>query len=223
VSDGAVFPGGGSGDPARPRAAAAEGREPVVLVVDDSDPKRYVATRWLRRAGFAVVEARTGHEALQLAPRCDLVVLDVRLPDVSGFEVCRRLRIDPATAQVPVLHLSAHATTAHERASGLDGGADGYLTQPVDEEELIATVRALLRIRRVEGALRVSEERYRLAARPTTKVAKRRSVSSESSAPASRLPASASSARASSERRRSVTSSIEPIMRTGCPRSSCAT
>ncbi|MDF1504460.1 ATP-binding protein [Roseisolibacter sp. H3M3-2] len=156
-------------DPARPRAGGAE-RAPLVLVVDDSDPKRYVATRWLRRAGFEVLEARTGQEGLGRAAGVDLVVLDVRLPDMSGFEVCRRLRAEPSTAQVPVLHLSAHATTAHERASGLDGGADGYLTQPVDEEELIATVRALLRLRRVEGALRVSEERYRLAARATSDV-----------------------------------------------------
>jgi PAS domain S-box-containing protein len=143
---------------------------PVVLVVDDAEAKRYVACRWLRRAGFEVIEGQSGADALALAPQADLVVLDVRLPDLSGFEVCRRLRADPATAQVPVLHLSAHATTPHERASGLDGGADGYLTQPVDEEELIATVRALLRIRRVEGALKVSEERFRLAARATSDV-----------------------------------------------------
>ncbi len=163
--------GGAGSDPARPRADAADhARAPVVLVVDDAEAKRYVACRWLRRAGFEVIEGRCGADALALAPQADLVVLDVRLPDLSGFEVCRRLRADPATAQVPVLHLSAHATTPHERASGLDGGADGYLTQPVDEEELIATVRALLRIRRVEGALKVSEERFRLAARATSDV-----------------------------------------------------
>jgi PAS domain S-box-containing protein len=158
-------------DLARPRAAFdAATRAPVVLVVDDTDAKRYVASRWLRRAGFEVVEACNGHEGLALAPRADLVVLDVRLPDLSGPEVLRRLRADPATTRLPVLHLSAHATTARERASGLDGGADGYLTQPVDEEELVATVRALLRIRRVEAELRVSEERYRLAARATSDV-----------------------------------------------------
>ena len=158
-------------DPARPRADAADpSRAPVVLVVDDTEAKRYVATRWLQRAGFEVLEGRSGADALALAHQADLVVLDVRLPDISGFEVCRRLRLDTSTAHVPVLHLSAHATTAHERASGLDGGADGYLTQPVDEEELIATVRALLRIRRVEGALKASEERFRLAARATSDV-----------------------------------------------------
>ncbi|GLC24478.1 ATP-binding protein [Roseisolibacter agri] len=169
-----MMEGGGKAsgvDPARPRADAADhGRMPVVLVVDDSDAKRYVSARWLRRAGFEVIEGRTGQDALAQAVQADLVVLDVRLPDINGIEVCRRLRADPMTAQVPVLHLSAHATSAHERASGLDGGADGYLTQPVDEEELIATVRALLRIRRVEGALKVSEERYRLAARATSDV-----------------------------------------------------
>ena len=158
-------------DPARPRAEAADpARAPVVLVVDDTEAKRYVATRWLQRAGFEVLEGRSGADALALAHQADLVVLDVRLPDISGFEVCRRLRMDASTGHIPVLHLSAHATTAHERASGLDGGADGYLTQPVDEEELIATVRALLRIRRVEGALKASEERFRLAARATSDV-----------------------------------------------------
>ena len=169
-----MMEGGGKAsgaDPARPRADAADqGRMPVVLVVDDSDAKRYVSARWLQRAGFEVIEGRTGQDALAQAVQADLVVLDVRLPDINGIEVCRRLRADPMTAQIPVLHLSAHATSAHERASGLDGGADGYLTQPVDEEELIATVRALLRIRRVEGALKVSEERYRLAARATSDV-----------------------------------------------------
>src|SRR5579884_3984609 len=137
----------------------------VILCMDDDNLVRRLTAEVLRQAGFDVREAATGQEALHLArQRPDLVLLDVRLPDLSGFEVCRRLRADPATARIPLLHLSGVARSGVDRAHGLEGGADGYLVKPVEPAELVAQVKALLRLSRAEASLRESEERYRLLA-----------------------------------------------------------
>ncbi|WP_251149881.1 fused response regulator/phosphatase [Cellulosimicrobium sp. Marseille-Q4280] len=118
----------------------------TVLVVDDTPAHRYVMASWLRRAGFQVMEAGTGAEALERATGAtDAVVLDVNLPDVSGREVCRRLKADPVTAHVPVLHVSATAVDAAARTAGLEGGADAYLPEPLDRDEFLATITALCR------------------------------------------------------------------------------
>lgn len=118
-----------------------------LLVVDDSESNRYVIATWLRRAGYDVVEATTGTEALRaLADQpIDLVVLDVNLPDMSGFSVCEQIKAEAATAAIPVLHLSATAVAATDRTEGLRRGAEGYLVEPVEPEEVLATVEALLR------------------------------------------------------------------------------
>ena len=143
----------------------------VVLLADDNGVKRYLVRRWLERAGYAVTEAGTGADALRAAQEQPaLVILDIRLPDIDGFEVCRRLKASPRTGHIPVLHLSSQATSLDDRVHGLDSGADGYLTHPVDPEELTATIRALLRVRSAEAALRASEERYRLVQRATNDV-----------------------------------------------------
>ncbi|MBV9108917.1 MAG: response regulator [Gemmatimonadetes bacterium] len=140
-------------------------RQILVLNVDDYEAGRYATSRVLRQAGFDVVEAATGNEGLRLATeeadRLDLVLLDVNLPDVDGFEVCRRIRADPRLASLPVLYLSAAYRTSEHRVQGLELGADGYLTQPVEPRELVATVNALLRAREVDEAVRRSEERFR--------------------------------------------------------------
>ncbi|MEO6057598.1 MAG: response regulator [Gemmatimonadales bacterium] len=129
----------------------------TILVVADNEAERYYVGRVLRQAGFAVVDAGTGGEALRLAAdQPALVTLDVRLPDLSGFEVCRRLKGDPSTRDIPVLHISASYTSPDAKAEGLDGGADGYLTHPVDATELVATVRSLLRAREVESLVRAA-------------------------------------------------------------------
>ena len=106
-------------------------------------------------AGYHVLEAATGQEALRLAAqeRPDVVVLDVKLPDISGFEVCQRLRAQPQTASIAVMHTSATFVTPDKKVRGLEGGADAYLTEPFEGEELIATVRSLLRMRRAEQQL----------------------------------------------------------------------
>ena len=135
-------------------------QRPLVLVVDDEDATRYAVRRMLEGAGFALREAATGADALVQAPGCDVVVLDVRLPDMSGFEVCRRIKSDPSTRSIPVLMLSATYQTSDYRTEGLTSGADAYLTHPAEPPELIAWLRALLRIRQVERFLRQSAREW---------------------------------------------------------------
>jgi serine phosphatase RsbU (regulator of sigma subunit)/FixJ family two-component response regulator len=120
----------------------------AVLVVDDSDAKRYMLATWLRQAGHEVAEAASGSAALGGLNGIDLVVLDVRLPDLSGTEVCDRIKADPATAAIPVIQVSAVATGAADKAMGLNEGADAYLAEPFQAEEFLATVTATLRYSR---------------------------------------------------------------------------
>jgi len=117
----------------------------VVLVVDDVEAKRYLLATWLRRAGHTVIEASTGRGALEKAGSAELVLLDVNLPDLSGYEVCRQIKGDPATSAIPVIQVSATAVGVSDRALGLTQGADAYLTEPTDPEELLAVVMAALR------------------------------------------------------------------------------
>jgi signal transduction histidine kinase len=135
---------------------------PIVLNVNDHVANLYLVSKMLRNAGFQVVEARTGHEALAHAaaavPKPDLVVLDVRLPDIDGFEVCRRLKADPRTRDIKVLHTSATFVSTTSKVQGLESGADGYLTQPFEPQDLVATVRALIRLRAAEVDLQARNE-----------------------------------------------------------------
>jgi CheY-like chemotaxis protein len=117
----------------------------AVLLVDDDEAKRYVIATWLRRAGHLVTEAATGRDALSKVGAADLVLLDVNLPDMSGFEVCGLIKSDPATAAIPVIQVSATAVEVADRAHGLTQGADAYLVEPTEPEELLATVTAALR------------------------------------------------------------------------------
>jgi PAS domain S-box-containing protein len=128
-----------------------------VLAVDDNSAALYATSRVLRAAGYEVIEASTGAAALAAASRADLVVLDVNLPDMDGFEVCRRLRASPETARLPVLHLSATFTNSSDFAQGFEAGADSYLTRPVEAPVLIATVRTLLFARQADTIRRGSD------------------------------------------------------------------
>ncbi|WP_448317333.1 SpoIIE family protein phosphatase [Streptomyces sp. CO7] len=124
------------------------------MVLDDNDTKRYIISSWLRRAGHTVVEAADGAEGLALLASAadgelpELAVVDVRLPDMSGFEVCEQIKADPRTASLPVIHISATAIEVSDRAQGLHRGADAYLTEPIAPDELLATVTAALRYAR---------------------------------------------------------------------------
>ncbi|MBB6098752.1 PAS domain S-box-containing protein [Deinobacterium chartae] len=125
--------------------------EPTVLVVDDNAAARYVTVHALTRAGYRVLEAERGQAALELATQDPaLIVLDVNLPDLDGFEVCRRLKTSTRTRHIPVLQVSATYPNPSSMVRGLEEGADGYLTYPVDSAVLVATVRALLRARQAE-------------------------------------------------------------------------
>ena len=135
-----------------------------VLNVDDYDPARYARTKVLTQAGFEVTEAITAAEALDrvAAAHPDVILLDVNLPDTDGYEVCRRLKNDPATAAIPVLHLSASHRAAGDHARGLDAGADGFLVEPIAPEVLLATVRSVARTRRAEEAVRAAARQWQL-------------------------------------------------------------
>jgi PAS domain S-box-containing protein len=134
----------------------------TILNVDDFEPGRYARSKLLRSFGFDVREAKTGEEALSLvlAERPTLVILDVNLPDISGFEVCRRLKASPNTATLPVLQMSATYTGGVHQALGLEGGADGYLIEPVDPPVLLATLNALLRLKRAEETQRLTARQW---------------------------------------------------------------
>ncbi|MFD9687182.1 SpoIIE family protein phosphatase [Kitasatospora sp. NPDC059146] len=126
----------------------------TILVLDDNPATRYVVGSWLRRNGHTVVEAVDGGQALAMladAPERELpelAVVDVKLPDMTGFEVCERIKERPRTADLPVIHISATAIEASDRTQGLHRGADAYLTEPIDPAELQATVSAVLRYSR---------------------------------------------------------------------------
>ena len=126
-----------------------------ILVVDDHDANRYTLVRLLTRAGHATVEAATGREALErLQARPKLVILDVQLPDMLGFEVCRQIKaMDDAPK---VLQTSANFTRSEDRIEGLEGGADAYLVQPLQPAEFLATVASLLRLGQIESELRTA-------------------------------------------------------------------
>jgi DNA-binding response OmpR family regulator len=127
---------------------------PDVVNCDDEEVPRYARTRILTRAGLRVVEATTGYEALRLVEQLQpaVVTLDVRLPDISGLEVCSRIK--QRWPHIMVLQTSATFVTGADRTRGLEGGADSYLTQPIEADELVAAVRALLRLREAEEKLR---------------------------------------------------------------------
>ncbi|MEP7344380.1 MAG: response regulator [Gemmatimonadaceae bacterium] len=134
-----------------------------ILVVDDNPATLYATSRLLRSADFDVVEAATGTEGLTIAigQNISLVVLDVNLPDVDGFEVCRIIRSNPKTARLPVIHLSATFVSDPWRVRGYEAGADGYLTHPVEPTVLIGAVNAFLRTRAAEEEMRDSEAKFR--------------------------------------------------------------
>jgi signal transduction histidine kinase len=137
----------------RPQRSARD-EQIVILNVDDSEPIRYAKSRTLTRAGYTVIEASSGAEALALVAtrRPALALLDVKLPDMSGLLVCEIIKRD--FPQTLVLQISATYVSTADKVKGLGAGADGYLTQPVEPDELAAAVAALLRLRESEEALR---------------------------------------------------------------------
>lgn len=138
----------------------------TILNVNDHPATLYLVSQTLRLAGYQVLEASTGREALAIAAgRPDLVLLDVHLPDIDGYEVCRRLRSQEDTRDLLIAHLSAVSVRREERIRGLAYGADAYWTTPLEDEELLANIEALLRLqRRAQEAIRMRDDFLSVAA-----------------------------------------------------------
>jgi signal transduction histidine kinase len=138
----------------------------TILNVNDHPATLYMVSHMLRMAGYQVLEAVNGRQALSIAAgRPDLVLLDVHLPDIDGYEVCRRLRAQEETRDLLIAHLSAVSVQREDRIRGLAQGADAYWTTPMEEEELLANIEALLRLQaRAQGAIRERDEFLSVAA-----------------------------------------------------------
>ena len=121
-------------------------QQPCVLLVEDESAQREVLTYNLEAEGFRVAAAETGDEAMLLVAEenPDLMVLDWMLPNVSGIEICRRVKADPETRHIPIIMLSARSDEG-DRVRGLETGADDYVVKPYSVVELMARVRTQLR------------------------------------------------------------------------------
>ena len=135
----------------------------TILVVDDNNEIRQLFTTVLRESGYHVLEAATGQQGLHLAQTRipDLVLLDVRLPDISGAEVCRKIKTNPRLQDVFVALCSGEAVSDDHKVTGLELGADEYLIKPMSMRELLARVQTLVRLHNTTTALRASEAYHR--------------------------------------------------------------
>src|SRR6202023_1156506 len=125
-----------------------------ILVVDDVPANVKLLEARLSAEYFDVMTAMSGAEALAMCERseCDLVLLDVMMPDMDGFEVCRRIKKNPYTQHIPVVMVTA-LDQSSDRVTGLDAGADDFLTKPVSDLVLIARVRSLTRLKMMTDEL----------------------------------------------------------------------
>jgi len=129
-----------------------------ILVVDDIMPNVKLLEAKLKNEYYNVISAYSGAEALEIIKneRPDLVLLDVMMPEMDGFEVCRRIKADPKTEHIPVVMVTALTDTA-DRVMGLEAGADDFLTKPLDDVALMARVRSLIRLKMTMDELRARE------------------------------------------------------------------
>lgn len=138
----------------------------TILHIDDDASNRYIVKKMLEREGFTILEAHNGAEGLKqslLLP--DLIILDINLPDMTGFDVCKLIKKNHLTTSIPLLQTSASYVTTENRIEGLDSGADGYLTQPLESPVLSATVRSLLRTKSAERkAIKATQARDEMLA-----------------------------------------------------------
>ncbi len=135
----------------------------LILVVDDDPVIVTAACHLLAGAGYRTLSAYSGKETLELARRehPDLILLDVNLPDADGFSLCRELKADPDTASSFIIIISGTWTDSDSQAEGLLAGADGYMTRPVANRELLARVEAMLRLQRSERALKAANAQWK--------------------------------------------------------------
>ena len=133
-----------------------------ILAIDDREDNLVTITALLKNIipGCTVLTARSGIEGIEEAKMelPDTILLDIRMPQMDGFEVCQKLKAHERTKHIPILMLTAVHTDVKSKIKGLELGADAFLTKPIDESELAAQVRAMLRIKRAEDALRMKKE-----------------------------------------------------------------
>ncbi|MBN1888671.1 MAG: response regulator, partial [Thermoflexales bacterium] len=138
----------------------------TILVVDDNVTNLKVVVNYLKDFAFKVLIASNGPRAISLAteyrPRPDLILLDVMMPDMDGFEVCQRLKQDKATAEIPIIFLTALASE-DDKVKGFEAGAVDYVTKPVQQRELLARVTTHLRIQAQARQLQERAEQLRAA------------------------------------------------------------
>jgi len=126
----------------------------TLLIVDDTPANLSVLVEYLSGAGFALMVAEDGEDALAQTERSapDLILLDVMMPGIDGFETCRRLKARPATRDIPVIFMTALTDTA-EKVRAFEAGAVDYVTKPIQHEEALARITTHLTLRRLQRAL----------------------------------------------------------------------
>ena len=128
-----------------------------VLIIDDQEPTRYIFRRILTGVGFQVDEADSGADGLTKAQQMpDVIIADVNLPDMLGYDLVRRIKASPSTSNIPILQISASFVTDESKVQALEGGADSYLIQPVEPTVLVAQIHALIRMRKAEALSHLS-------------------------------------------------------------------
>ena len=122
--------------------------DPTVLIIEDNEQNIYLATFLLKNSGYQVVQARSGEEGLTQSQKArpDLILLDIQLPEMDGYEVVRRLKILPETADIPVVAVTSYAM-AGDREAILAAGCHGYVEKPIDPDSFVATVTAFIQSR----------------------------------------------------------------------------
>jgi diguanylate cyclase (GGDEF)-like protein len=128
----------------------------TILMVDDEETNLYALRLILESKGYRCLEAASGPEALQIAAAADpeVILLDIQMPEMDGYEVCRKLKADPRTATIPIIFLTAHYRDHEEVARGLEAGAHDYVTKPFSAAELTARIGVMVRIQRAEAEIR---------------------------------------------------------------------
>jgi two-component system, cell cycle response regulator len=136
------------------RPGEAPGETPLILVVDDNPDNLDIISTRLRYRGYEVAVAERGDEAIGMVHEVtpDLILLDIMMPDMDGYEVARRIRADAGIGYIPIIVVTARDST-EDKVTGLDAGADDYLTKPINFPELEARVRSMLRIKRLQDQL----------------------------------------------------------------------
>jgi CheY-like chemotaxis protein len=126
-------------------------RPATILAVDDSDAQLYFVSRVLQDAGFDVRETKSGSQTITMAQdKPDLIILDVKLPDLNGFEICKRLKADPKTADIPVVFLSSQHDPSDGKRRSMFLGAAEFLSYPIQPEQLTVIVNAVIAKRQAQ-------------------------------------------------------------------------